>query len=249
MVRADIKQSDKFFWHRYVDFYEPYFAALDEPKNIVEFGVFHGDSIRYLAERFPSAEIVGCDILQPQHEWPTGDRIRYAVLDQNDPAQIEGMFRALPTDLDMVIEDGSHDPIHQRYCLVASLPRIRSGGIYILEDLHTSQSGHPLAQQPTTIGRLNSYNLLLAFEHFLSTDAELKDYDVEQLSTTSLFSAGEIRELFDRVAAVAIYHRSTLPLRCWSCASTDFDYATIKCKCGGDLMSDADSIAAVITIK
>jgi len=41
------------------------------------------------------------------------------------------------------LDDGSHDIIHQQISFEFLLPRLVSGGIYILEDLHTSTSVWP----------------------------------------------------------------------------------------------------------
>jgi hypothetical protein len=39
---------------------------------------------------------------------------------------------------DMVIDDGSHVTVHQAATIRALLPRVRSGGFYVIEDVHTS---------------------------------------------------------------------------------------------------------------
>lgn len=134
--------SDKFTWHRYTQFYEPFLARLGAAKRILEFGVFHGASVRYLHDRYPSAEIVGCDILPIQADWPVSDRIRYVTLDQGNNQELDQLFVEHPGPFDLIIEDGSHQPEHQRNCLVASVSHLRDGGVYILEDLHTSHPDH-----------------------------------------------------------------------------------------------------------
>jgi hypothetical protein len=248
-VATNLTESDKVFWHRYIDFYEPFLAGLGDARNILEFGVFHGDSIRYLMGRFPNAALFGADILPLQPDWTFDPRVQYFQIDQNQPSHIQSMFDSLSAPLDMVIEDGSHLPVHQRHCLVASLSRIRNGGIYILEDLHTSHPEHSYAQDPSIAGQVNCYQLLLAFEHLKSLGQELSDADVAKLSTASLFEAAEVRMLFRQIDTISFYHRSTLPLRCYDCGSSDFDYARYRCSCGIPLMGSSDSISAVLTIK
>jgi hypothetical protein len=41
--------------------------------------------------------------------------------------------------LDLVIEDGSHHPAHQRDSLLESISYLRGGATYIVEDIHTSK--------------------------------------------------------------------------------------------------------------
>ena len=39
---------------------------------------------------------------------------------------------------DIVIDDGSHAPAHQVASLTALWPHVKVGGVYLVEDLHTS---------------------------------------------------------------------------------------------------------------
>ncbi len=137
--------------------------------------MFKGDSIRWLAARFPDARIVGCDIVPPQPSWPVSPNIGYARLDQGSVEQIRRLFQHLNRQFDLIIEDGSHKPVHQRNCLVEALPYVRASGMYILEDIHTAHPAHPLyreLQRPTVVGPLH---LLLALEHLQANGAALDD--------------------------------------------------------------------------
>lgn len=131
--------TDKIFWHRYHDVYEDVFSRLSGPVRILEFGTFRGDSVRYLVDRFPDAMIVSADILENQESWPSDPRVGYVQIDQGDRSQISTMFRDQAADWDLVIEDGSHYPGHQRDCLLESLSYLREGSTYIVEDIHSSQ--------------------------------------------------------------------------------------------------------------
>src|ERR1700676_352421 len=91
-----IARSDKYYWHRYTEVYEPYFARLANAKLIVELGIFRGDSIAWLAEQFPKAALVGVDILPLQPGWPVSPRIRYVRADQADRPAIADLFTQLP---------------------------------------------------------------------------------------------------------------------------------------------------------
>ncbi len=128
--------SDKFYWHRYVPTYESAFAALGDVRSVFEYGVAWGGSIRWLAERFPDARIVGADITPIRPEWPQSDRIAYVQLDQGNRSEVAERLRVLGRRYDLIIDDGSHFPRHQAICLTESLQWLRSGGLYILEDIH-----------------------------------------------------------------------------------------------------------------
>ena len=59
--------------------------------------------------------------------------------DQNSPEDLERVFRdagGLPFDL--IVDDGSHIPEHQHTSLVTLYKHLVRGGIYVLEDIHSS---------------------------------------------------------------------------------------------------------------
>jgi len=207
--------SDKAFWHRFVDVYERAFESLGDVRFILEFGVFKGDSIRWLAERFPGAQIVGCDIVPQQPSWPVSPRIGYVRIDQGAVGQIQALFRHFKIQFDLIIEDGSHQPVHQRNCLVEALPYVRSGGLYVLEDIHTAHPTHPLyraMEQPAVVGPLH---LLLALEHLQARGMSVDADAIGRLSTNSLFTADDVRTVAGKMASVEMYRRATLPLQCY----------------------------------
>jgi 23S rRNA U2552 (ribose-2'-O)-methylase RlmE/FtsJ len=245
---SGFETSDKFTWHRYTQFYEPYLARLDGAENILEFGVFHGASIRYLHDRYPSAQIVGCDILPIQPDWPESDRIRYVRLDQGNNQELGQLFVEHPGPFDLIIEDGSHRPEHQRNCLVASLSHLRAGGVYILEDLHTSHPDHSTMRRWNR-KRTNAYHVVLAFEHLQALESPLTGAVVARLTADSWFTENDLRTLFAQIDSVQIYRRATLPLRCYRCGSADFAYERLRCLCGVQLMETADSMSAVFTAR
>jgi len=132
--------SDKFFFHRYGQFYEEHLPRPCDTHRLLEFGVWKGESIRWLSDRYPDAIITGLDILPVSPEWPIGGRISYVQGDQGDKQHLEEIVKQVAGDdgLDLVIEDGSHLPDHQRNALLACLPSMSPGGTYVLEDIHTS---------------------------------------------------------------------------------------------------------------
>lgn len=139
--------SDKQYWHRFLPFYDHELELLKRNKsvkNILEFGVFKGDSVRWINEKFPDTNIFACDILPIQPEWPVSKNINYLYVDQGNIKSIQNVFLKIEKNLDLIIEDGSHFPEHQRNCLLLGLKNISSGGMYILEDLHTSHPDHVL---------------------------------------------------------------------------------------------------------
>jgi len=240
--------SDKFFWHRYVDFYEGAFSELGHVSAILEFGVYKGASIRWLAERFPDARIVGCDILRQRTDWPVSRRIEYAQVDQGSVEQLRALFRRLDTPFDLIIEDGSHQFLHQRNCLVESISHLRDRGMYILEDIHVSHPSHPNYRALGRDGLIGPLHFLLAIEHFKVTGLEMDDRTIHQLGGDSVFTPEDVALLFRKIQRIDIYKRATLPHRCFYCGRSDFDYAKLSCRCGANLYGESDSISAILRV-
>lgn len=250
--------SDKTFWHGYLDFYERHLPAT-LAGTIVELGVFKGNSIRWLANRYPQARIHGVDILPRQIEWPTSERIRYSQVDQADEGEVRRLFEDNEPP-ELILEDGSHVPSHQSRCLRLGWKALRRGGLYILEDIHTSHPDHPLsmANRPKPVsfwdrlrGRRpqehSSLSLLLAFEHLKRRGrADLSNNEADHLAKGTHFGREDVREIFASIRSVHFYRRATLPSRCYSCGSAEYDYNAFRCNCGVELMSVADSMSVIL---
>jgi predicted O-methyltransferase YrrM len=251
MVHAGsrISRSDKYYWHRYTEVYEPLFARLPDPKLIVELGIFRGDSMAWLAEQFPRADLVGVDILAAQPDWPASRRIRYVQADQGDRLAIAEMFANLPGPPGLILEDGSHIPRHQVNCLVEGFARLRPGGLYVLEDICTS---HPMTDAFSHYSRSdgeqlpNALHVLLALQHLRDTNATLTPCLAARLSSERFFAASEIRTLFGSIAEIQLHKRTKLPLRCYGCGGSTFDYVRWRCECGVDLYHPTNSMTCLI---
>jgi hypothetical protein len=242
---SGIADSDKYYWHRYTDTYQRAFAMLGDVRRVIEFGVFQGASIRWLAECFPGADIVGADILPVRPEWPRGPRISYRRVNQAGREGVGAMLDDIEGDVDLIIDDGSHIPQHQASCLAAGMARVRSTGLYILEDICTS---HPLqpafAHHSIVNGQRvpNALNVLMAIQHLRDIGRDR----APQLAAPSFFNQRDIDTLFQTIDRVEIYKRTQLPLRCYACGGSEFDYVSWLCECGAELNHPANSMTALV---
>lgn len=238
--------SDKHFFHRYTDFYEACFTRLETVKDVLEFGVLEGASMRWLLQRFPNARIVGADILPVQPQWPRDPRIEYREVDQRHRNSISRMLADLDRQFDLIIEDGSHIPEHQASCLALGFPRVRPGGMYVLEDIHTSLPKHPYsAKHPR--GTPNSLAVLLALQHIKDTGRPMTTDVVRRLANPKFFSADEIGMLAREIGVFDFYQRVALPLKCYACGSSQFKYNEYRCACGTEIYFGAESMSFVMT--
>ncbi len=236
--------SDKHHWHRYGGFYRAQLARLGPVRRVLEFGVLHGASICWLRRLFPAAAILAIDRDPPRPDWPRDGGIRYVTADQGDAPGLARALDAAGEGFDLVIEDGSHVPAHQARSLALAFPRLRPGGLFIAEDLHSALPSHPLARGAAGPSALH---LLLAIERARALDRPLTAAEAGALATGGAFSAAEVAGLDRRIDAVSFHRRAVLPLSCWSCGGSAFDLARLRCACGMDLgMEGPDSLAAVV---
>lgn len=247
---VNIENTDKFFWHRYDAIYSDELLRLENVKKVIEFGVFKGDSVRWLNRQYPEAKIFAADILPIQAEWTQNKDIVYYQLDQDKVSDIKAFFGTTGNEIDLIIEDGSHFPQHQKNCLVIGMDYLKSNGIYILEDIHTSHPNHDYyIQQGKSKNYISPLHVLLFIEHYMSNNANIEESKIKELTVNSLFSFEEIKNLINNIKSIKIYRRSTLPKKCYSCGSSDYDYHLLKCKCGTDIFAEADSMTAVLVKK
>ncbi len=152
---ADRYGSDKGFSvlnsHGYTRVYESLMSsARHQPIRILEIGLLHpvlhgshrdalgrfsvAPSLQMWAEYLPNAQIFGLDIEDfsgLQHP-----RIQTFRADQSDRVSLVQAAQAAGGAFDMIIDDGSHASHHQQITLGALFPFVRSGGLYVIEDLH-----------------------------------------------------------------------------------------------------------------
>jgi hypothetical protein len=133
-------KSDK--WSHYPEIFERHLAPLrGKPVSLLEIGVFNGGSLQIWRRYFGAeARIVGVDI-DPTSSLLIEDEAEIVIGDQADPAFLENLKARMPR-LDVVIDDGGHHAHQQVATFEALYPHLSDGGIYIVEDLHTSYWPH-----------------------------------------------------------------------------------------------------------
>lgn len=162
--RSD-KGSIQFPMHRFSEVYDDYFNEYkNTAKSILEIGVCGGASVRSLYDYFTEAKIYGLDIGNKTHL--NNDRITCDILDQSDEQQLQ-KFCDKNLKFDIIIDDGSHHMKDQQITFGYLFPLLNPGGLFIIEDLHTSlcnngenMYGKPLEinsdRSNTTLSYLNS---------------------------------------------------------------------------------------------
>ena len=132
---------DKAAKHHYHTVYEPEFDTLrNEPINILEVGVFKGDSIKAWLEFFPNATIYGIDIfkrVRPEEiEVLNKDRVKWLKCDSTNIAVRNQIKKEWPRiRFDIIIDDGLHTPDANAKTLHNLYPLLKKNGSFYVEDV------------------------------------------------------------------------------------------------------------------
>jgi hypothetical protein len=126
--------------HGFLAVYDPLFMSLDSISNVLEIGVYNGDSLRLLQSYFPNTNIYGMDLDTPKYFNPN-DKFKILIGNQENREELEDAVAVIDNELDLIIDDGGHTMKQQQISFGFLFKHLKKGGIYIIEDLHTSRWG------------------------------------------------------------------------------------------------------------
>ncbi len=136
---------DKLYAHSYIEFYTTLFEGRDV-KRLLEIGIgyrglmepfvpfyIHGASLRMWSEYWPDAKIYGVDI-RPETMFNEGN-IETHIVDQMNDLDLRLLAVVCKHhSVDVVIDDGSHEPESQIKTARAIWPSMKLGSVYVIED-------------------------------------------------------------------------------------------------------------------
>ena len=139
-------KTDKWGGHFYTPHYERHLAHLkDKPVTFLEIGIGGydsptrgGQSLQMWSRWFthPKTTIIGVDIQEKTLDF-ADPRVKIHQGSQVDTAFLDRLHE-LYGDFDAIIDDGSHVPAHVIETFEHLYPKVRNGGVYIVEDTQTS---------------------------------------------------------------------------------------------------------------
>lgn len=119
--------------HNYLDAYEKVLQSITV-KNLLEIGIAGGQSLKMWSEYYPDAKIIGIDInsnfdiMLPN--------VETLLMNQQNTSRLQILQDFY--SFDVIIDDGSHVWGDQMRTFFALFPLMKSGSVYIMEDVHTS---------------------------------------------------------------------------------------------------------------
>ena len=103
-------------------------------------GYRHGGSLRAWRDYFPNAYIYGIDI-QSDTQFNDEKGIITHLCDSTKKDNVDTFFQQINNQkFDIIIDDGSHYDEDQLATLANFYPHLKSGGIYIIEDIYPGSS-------------------------------------------------------------------------------------------------------------
>jgi len=184
------------FAHGFVEIYDRIFASeRDSMKRFFEIGILNGVSHLMWREYFPNAKIFGIDVKDYSAQ-SKGSGIETFVADQSNREDLKAFIDKYGGDFDVILDDGGHAMDHQQVSLGYLFPYVKSGGIFIIEDIHTSlPEMYPDPFFKVSEDERNT--TLLMIEYFIRTGAILSQY----------MSDEEMRYLEANIESIELHYR------------------------------------------
>jgi len=127
-------------WEQYLHIYDKVlapFIVANKPVNLLEIGVQNGGSLEVFADYLPKgSKITGIDIDEKCANLKFGKNINLIIGDGTDKKVIDKYFSK--SKFDIIVDDGSHINEHVIKSFEELFPKLNYGGLYIVEDVHTS---------------------------------------------------------------------------------------------------------------
>lgn len=123
------------YYKIYQQYFEPYSG---QSLNVLEIGVFKGESLKVLSRFFPESQVLGIDLDMKSIDFTGFTNIKYEQADQTNPAALTQLAdRHAPEGFDIIIDDASHIGAFSLKTFEALFPKLKSKGLYIIEDWGT----------------------------------------------------------------------------------------------------------------
>lgn len=124
--------------HNYVSKYEIYLEPYrDIEFNFLEIGVYNGGSLKTWRDYFPKAQIYGMDIDPNCKVHEDDQRVKVRIGDQTDRDFLTSVEREA-AGFQVIVDDGGHTWKQQIVSFETLFPLLSPGGLYFIEDMHTS---------------------------------------------------------------------------------------------------------------
>lgn len=188
---------------KYTSYFDVYDKVLKpyvgKSITLLEIGVLNGGGLmmwkHFLGK---NARIIGVD-LNPEAKQFEKFGFEICIGDQSDSAFWK-TFLEKYGEIDIIIDDGGHTNVQQITSLVCLFPHVKSGGIYLIEDLHCSYL--PSFGNPS---RWSTMNFLISGVHSIHSRSALLQ------RRNNLFSSKALSiSFFESIAVIEVLGRGNI---------------------------------------
>lgn len=164
--------------HRYTELYHMLFQPLRRRAiRFLEMGLLIGGpehgadadrqtadlpSVRMWLDYFPKAQIHGLDV--SDFSWFRHDRFTFHRCDMDRRENIAAAAAGMPA-FDVIIDDASHASHHQQFGFLELFPRLKPGGLYIIEDLRWQPEAYERPGFTKTAELMRGFSETRSFHH------------------------------------------------------------------------------------
>lgn len=201
--------------HRYTELYQLLFLPFRQRKiDFLEMGLLIGGpehgvdkdrktrdlpSIRMWLEYFTKANIFGLDV--SDFAWFKDDRFSFVRCDMGTRENIQKATGELP-GMNIIIDDASNASHHQQNGFLELFPRLKSGGLYVIEDLRWQPKMMEQAGITKTASLFQGYQVSGVFTHDDSDIQDQMNALRADISGCFVFQAGFNKKNRDQVAVI-----------------------------------------------
>jgi len=202
--------------HRYTELYHMLFHPYRPRKiNFLEMGLLIGGpehgvdkdrktedlpSIRMWLDYFPKARIHGLDV--SDFSWFEHERFSFHRCDMDDRAEIAAAMDGIEGGLDIVVDDASHASHHQQNAFLEIFPKLKPGGLYVIEDLRWQPETYEQPGITKTAALFRSFVDDRKFSHSDPAIAEAFNALVPDMSACIVVPALYQKKRKDQVAVI-----------------------------------------------
>ncbi|MDR2387740.1 MAG: class I SAM-dependent methyltransferase [Deltaproteobacteria bacterium] len=197
--------------HDYLRKYEFFLKPLKDQEFIfLELGVFKGGSLRTWSDYFTKATLIGVDIEEKVRDYELGrGKLIIGDLSQND--FLDSLLALSPR---VVLDDASHWWPDQVRALFTLYPNLPQGGLYIMEDIHTSFA--PLSRHFSVGFDTPPFLLLQKIPEYMTGNDRpcpmMPEENLVPINRLTKFN-NELRHLADLTDAITFIEKSCVLIR------------------------------------
>lgn len=165
--------------HGFIEIYDPLFEPMrNDSVRFFEIGILTGLSHLMWRNYFQQGEIFGID-LRDYSRVAAKEGIKTYVADQSNRGDLSRFIDASGGDFDVILDDGGHAMHHQQVSLGYLFSEVKPGGMFIIEDVHTSLP-ELYPDSAFIVNETETNTTLMMLETFIRTGEVHSEYMTDQ---------------------------------------------------------------------